>query len=184
MKQGHSEGEGFPRAHIEALWAPWRVEYYQAEHASRRNFLEEAATAVNDAAHHVVARAPTAFLMMNKYPYACGHLMAVPCRKVAEVEELEEREVLDLWHLSCLGQKVLKRCVRAQGFNLGINIGQVGGAGFAEHLHVHIVPRWPGDSNFMPVIAGTRIIPEALQPLYERLCAAVRELAPANAPRS
>ncbi|MCX7869225.1 MAG: HIT domain-containing protein [Terrimicrobiaceae bacterium] len=184
MSEGGQSDEGFPREEIEALWAPWRVEYYRAEHSSRRDFLAEAAAATDDAAHLVVARAPTAFLIMNKYPYSCGHLMAVPCRKAADIGELEEAEVLDLWRLACLAQRLLERCVRARGFNIGLNIGEAGGAGFASHLHLHIVPRWPGDSNFMPVVAGTRILPEALGPLYERLRAAVLEISPVNAPRS
>lgn len=173
----------FPKAHLEALWAPWRVEYYRHEHATKPDFLAEAAASHDDAAHLVVARAPEAFLLMNKYPYSCGHLMAVPCRKVAGIEELHESEVLDLWRLCALAREILTRCVRAKGFNIGVNLGEVAGAGFAGHLHIHIVPRWPGDSNFMPVLGHTRILPEALEPLYDKLVTAVREVSPAHAPR-
>lgn len=159
----------FPRQEIEALWCPWRVEYYTAEHGSEKNFLLEAARAQDDAAHLVICRRETGFLMMNKYPYSCGHLMAVPNRVVAGMEELNEAEILDLWMLALRGQQLLRRVVRAQGFNVGLNLGKAGGAGYAAHLHLHIVPRWEGDSNFMPVIGHTRILPQALEPLYRKL---------------
>lgn len=161
----------FPKTEIEALWSPWRVEYYDAEHRDQPDFLLAAAAAPpeEDKAHLVVARARTGFLIMNKYPYACGHLMACPNRKVSTLEELDAPEILDLWKLALLGQAVLREVVRAQGFNIGVNIGPVAGAGIAHHLHIHIVPRWSGDSNFMPVIANTRILPQALEPLYDRL---------------
>lgn len=161
---------------LEALWAPWRVEYFQAEHKAPEDFLLRAAQTNDDRAHLVVAREKSAFLIMNKYPYAVGHLMAVPYRKVAEMDELVENEVLDLWKLSLLAQKILKKTVNAQGFNLGVNLGRVAGAGFQEHIHFHIVPRWVGDANFMITVAGTRILPEALLPLYDRLVAARDEI--------
>ena len=88
------------------------------------------------------------------------------------MEDLTPTEVSDLWSLSILGQSLLRQVVRAQGFNVGFNLGKAGGAGFADHLHLHIVPRWEGDSNFMPVIGNTRILPQALVPLYEKLLAA------------
>jgi ATP adenylyltransferase len=166
----------FPKQELEALWCPWRVEYYQAEHGSGKNFLLEAATAADDAEHLVICRRNTAFLMMNKYPYSCGHLMAVPNRVVEGMDELEDPEILDLWRLALHGQVLLRQVVRAQGFNVGLNLGKAGGAGYAGHLHLHIVPRWEGDSNFMPVISQTRILPQALEPLYKKLCEAHRAL--------
>ncbi|CAN5815819.1 HIT domain-containing protein [soil metagenome] len=162
--------ESFPKDHLESLWAPWRVEYYQAEH--RPDFLTEAANTTDDAAHLVVTRKKATFLIMNKYPYSSGHLMAVSYRKVSSMEELLEDEVLELWQLCIHAQKLLKECVRAQGFNVGWNLGKASGAGVADHLHLHIVPRWVGDSNFMTVTGGVRIIPEGLRPLYDRLIAA------------
>jgi len=167
---------GFPKDHLEALWAPWRVEYYSAEHGSGQDFLLEAGQTSDDAAHLVVTRRKSAFLLMNKYPYSAGHLMAVPYRKVSDMADLAEGEVLDLWGLAIHAQKLLKAAVRAQGFNVGWNLGHVAGAGVDDHLHVHIVPRWVGDSNFVTVIGGTRIIPEALRPLYERLIAIQSEM--------
>ena len=161
--------EEFPKGHMESLWAPWRVEYFQAEHRTGQDFLTEAAQTDDDAAHLVVARRKSAFLIMNKYPYSAGHLMAVPYRKTHRMEDLAEGEVLELWELAIHAQKLLAEAVRAQGFNVGWNLGKASGAGVDDHLHIHIVPRWVGDSNFIAVIGGTRIIPEGLQPLYERL---------------
>ncbi len=161
--------ESFPKKTVESLWAPWRVEYFRAEHQTGHDFLGEAAATDNDAAHLVVTRRKTAFLILNKYPYSAGHLMAVPYRKVADMETLTDGEVLDLWQLAILAQKLLKECVKAQGFNVGWNLGKASGAGVDNHLHIHIVPRWVGDSNFMAVIGDTRILPEALEPLYLRL---------------
>jgi ATP adenylyltransferase len=168
--------ESFPRAEVEALWAPWRVEYFEAEHRTGVDFLTEASETSDDRAHLVVARRATAFLIMNKYPYSAGHLMAVPNRKVAATGDLEDAEILDLWRLCARAQQILAVAVRAQGFNIGWNTGRVSGAGVETHLHVHIVPRWIGDSNFIAVIGGTRIIPEGLMPLYDRLVRVDAEL--------
>ena len=173
------EESTFPKRGIETLWAPWRVEYFRAEHQSGRDFLTEAATTSDDAAHLVVARRKNAFLIMNKYPYSAGHLMVVPYRKVAEMGQLGEPEILELWSLCVLAQKLLVECVKAQGFNVGWNIGRAGGAGVADHLHLHVVPRWAGDSNFMATIADTRILPEALEPLYRRLIEVCDRIDPA-----
>ena len=161
--------EPFPKDKVEALWAPWRVEYFQAEHRSGVDFLSAAANTNDDAAHLVVARRETAFLVMNKYPYSAGHLMAVPNRKVCKMADVTPQEMSDLWQLAILAQNLLEKAVHAQGFNIGWNLGKAAGAGVDDHLHIHIVPRWNGDSNFIAVIGGTRIIPEGLRPLYERL---------------
>ena len=167
----------FPKESLESLWCPWRVEYYEARReASVGDFLLEAAQTSDDAAHLVVARGKLTYLLMNRYPYACGHLMAVPNRKVAGMEELTSEESSEIWRLTVHAQTLLRQAVKAQGFNVGINLGIAAGAGKEDHLHIHIVPRWPNDYNFMPVLAGTRIIPEALEPLYRRLCEIHREI--------
>lgn len=160
--------------HLETLWAPWRVEYFSRERVSGEDFLGEAAASPDDAAHFVVCRRKNAFLMLNKYPYSSGHLMVVPYRRTGRMEDLTDEETLDLWHLATHAQRLLREVTKAQGFNVGFNLGTVAGAGYEEHLHLHIVPRWEGDQNFMPVISGTRIIPEGLQPLYDKLVAADR----------
>jgi ATP adenylyltransferase len=161
--------EEFPKNRLESIWAPWRVEYFRAEHQSGVDFLSEAANSSDDAGHLVVKRLGTAFLIMNKYPYAAGHLMAVPLRKVVKMSEITDAEVLDLWRLAIHAQRLLAEAVKAQGFNVGWNLGKAAGAGVEDHLHIHIVPRWAGDSNFIATIGATRVIPEGLRPLYDRL---------------
>lgn len=158
----------FPKDELEALWAPWRVEYFRVGGA-KGDFLSEAAQSQEDAAHLVVRRAKQAFLIMNRYPYAVGHMMAVPYRKVAELAELNDQERLELFELAIVAQELLRKVVKAQGFNLGFNLGRCAGAGVIDHLHLHIVPRWEGDNNFMPVLADTRVLPEALESLYRKL---------------
>jgi ATP adenylyltransferase len=158
----------FPNKELETLWAPWRVEYFKKEPRDR-NFLEAAARASNDAEHLVITRRKNAFLMMNRYPYAVGHLMAVPYRKTGELSELGDNEVVELWNLVVHAQTLLRAATKAQGFNIGLNIGECAGAGVTDHLHIHIVPRWSGDTNFMPIITGTRTLSDGLRGLYDKL---------------
>ncbi len=153
---------------MQALWAPWRVEYFALERPLP-DFFTEAAQTSDDAAHLVVLRRKSAYLIMNRYPYAAGHLMAVPYRKTADLGELTADEKLELLTLAQDAQALLREVVHAQGFNVGLNLGACAGAGVADHLHLHIVPRWEGDHNFMPVLGATRVIPEGLQPLYTKL---------------
>ncbi len=165
----------FPKENLEALWAPWRVEYFALERPLA-DFFGEAARTSDDAAHLVVLRRKSSYLIMNRYPYTVGHLMAVPYRKTDELSDLTGEEKLELFTLAEDAQKLLRLAVQAQGFNIGLNLGACAGAGVADHLHLHIVPRWPGDYNFMPVLGGARIIPEGLQPLYAKLVQARDEL--------
>ena len=162
----------FPKA-VESIWAPWRVEYFAIEKTP--GFLTEAAQTTDDAAHLVVSRRKNTFLIMNRFPYAVGHMMAVPYRKVADIADLTDAERLELWELASHAQKLLKKVASAQGFNVGLNLGKCAGAGYAEHLHLHIVPRWEGDNNFMPVLADIRVMPESLRGLYDKLVAAQAE---------
>ncbi|MFL6542054.1 MAG: HIT family protein [Chthoniobacterales bacterium] len=165
----------FPKAEIETLWAPWRVEYFETKDRNP-NFLENAARASDDAEHLVITRRKNAFLMMNRYPYTVGHLMAVPYRKTGDVASLGDNEVLELWQLTIHAQRLLRDAAKAQGFNVGINLGECAGAGVVDHVHLHIVPRWSGDTNFMPIIGGTRTLSEGLRALYEKLIAAQERL--------
>ena len=158
----------FPKAEIETLWCPWRVEYFEQE-TRNPHFLSDAATARDDAAHLVLTRRKNAFLMMNRYPYAVGHLMAVPYRKTADPSSLGENEVIELWNLAMHAQRLLRETMKAHGFNIGLNLGECAGAGVLDHLHLHIVPRWSGDTNFMPVLSGTRLLSEGLRGLYGKL---------------
>jgi ATP adenylyltransferase len=158
----------FPKRELETLWAPWRVEYFEREKPNA-DFLSEAARTSDDAAHLVITRRKDAFLMMNRYPYAVGHLMAVPYRKTADISVLGQNEIVELWNLVAHAQALLRSTMKAQGFNVGLNLGECAGAGIVDYLHVHIVPRWSGDTNFMPVLSGTRTLSEGLRALYERL---------------
>jgi ATP adenylyltransferase len=166
----------FPKRELETLWCPWRVEYFEKE-PRNTNFLSEAATASSDAEHFVITRRKTAFLMMNRYPYTVGHLMAVPYKKTAELSALGANEVVELWDLVAHGQALLRAAVKAHGFNIGLNLGECAGAGVADHLHIHIVPRWNGDTNFMPILAGPRLVSEGLRSLYDKLIKTQEEIA-------
>jgi ATP adenylyltransferase len=158
----------FPKREIETLWCPWRVEYFEREKPDK-NFLSEAARTSDDPAHLVVTRRKNTFLMMNRYPYAVGHLMAVPYRKTADLSSLGENEIVELWNLVTHAQALLRAATKAQGFNVGLNLGECAGAGIVDHLHLHIVPRWNGDTNFMPILTGTRMLSEGLRTLYDKL---------------
>lgn len=158
---------------LKNLWAPWRVEYFSIDRS--RAFLTEAAQASDDAAHLVVARRRNTFLIMNRFPYAVGHMMAAPYRKVADIGELTDQERAELWELAALAEKLLRATVKAQGFNIGLNLGSCAGAGVADHLHLHIVPRWDGDNNFMPVLADARVMAEALPEMYGKLIKRMKE---------
>ncbi len=160
----------FPKAELETLWAPWRFEYF--EKLGTPDFLSEAARASDDAAHLVLVRRKNSFLIMNRYPYTVGHLMAVPYRKVGELRDLGENEIAELFSLVVLAQELLRQVTKAQGFNIGINVGECAGAGVPDHVHIHIVPRWSGDTNFMPMLSGTRVLSQGLNDLYQRLKAA------------
>lgn len=156
----------FPES-LAALWAPWRVEYFSIDKS--RDFLTDAARSSDDRAHLVVRRLKDTFLIMNRYPYTVGHLMAVPYRKVADIADLTAGEQSELWDQAAYAQKILRKVVHAEGFNVGLNLGTAAGAGVADHLHLHIVPRWQGDNNFMPVLGNVRVMAESLDALYGKL---------------
>src|SRR5438045_6257954 len=149
----HMSKDEFPNKEVETLWAPWRVEYFQKEPRDRY-FLETAARASDDAQHLVITRRKNAFLMMNRYPYTVGHLMVVPYRKVAELSALGENELVELWNLVVHAQALLRAAVKAQGFNIGLNLGEWAGAGVSDELLIDIVLRWSGDTSFVPTIDG------------------------------
>jgi ATP adenylyltransferase len=159
------------------------VEYFEQE-TPNPDFLSDAARASDDAAHLVVTRRKNAFLMMNRYPYSVGHLMAVPYRKTADTSSLGENEVLELWNLAIHAQRLLRETMKAQGFNIGLNLGRCAGAGVPDHMHLHIVPRWNGDTNFMPVLSGTKTLSEGLRGLYDKLIAAQERIEKSNTPQS
>jgi ATP adenylyltransferase len=113
--------------------------------------------------------------VLNRYPYNAGHLLAIPYREVPNLEDLSQEERLDLMNLLVTAQDILKKALKPDGFNIGMNLGKGAGAGIPTHLHVHIVPRWNGDTNFMPVVAGTRVLPQSLEAMWSRLTTAANE---------
>ncbi len=161
---------------MESLHAPWRIEYILAPKPAQTDSLfSRIAQSSDDEANFVVVRARTCFALLNTYPYTGGHLMVVPYKQVQDLNGLTDEELADLMKLTRSCQNALTRVMKPHGFNVGINFGKVAGAGILEHLHVHIVPRWEGDTNFMPVLASTSVVPQALKELAAQLRAALLE---------
>ena len=155
---------------MESLHAPWRIEYILAPKPAQTDSLfSRIAQSSDDETNFVIARARTCFALLNTYPYTGGHLMVVPYKQVQDLNGLTVEEMADLMKLTRSCQNALTRVMNPHGFNVGINLGKVAGAGIQEHLHVHLVPRWEGDTNFMPVIANTSVVPQALKELAAQL---------------
>ena len=148
---------------MESLHAPWRIEYILSPKPKlEASLFTTIAQSSDDVGNLVIARDRTCYALLNRYPYNGGHLMVVPYKEVADFNGLTDEEVADLWRLVRRCTNALKAVMKPDGFNIGINLGKVAGAGIEEHLHIHIVPRWSGDTNFMPVIADTGVLPQAL----------------------
>ena len=155
---------------METLHAPWRIEYILSPKPElKEGLFTRIAQSSEDEANLVIARDRTCFALLNKYPYNGGHLMVVPYKEVADLNGLTEEELTDLWKLVRRCINALKQLMKPDGFNIGINLGKVAGAGIVEHLHIHVVPRWNGDTNFMPVLANTTVLPQALSELAAKL---------------
>src|SRR5271170_4465975 len=155
---------------MESLHAPRRIEYILSPRPeSKEGVFARIAQSTEDEANYVIARDRTGFALLNRYPYVGGHLMVVPYKEVADLNGLTDEEVADLWKLARRCLNALTAVMKPDGFNVGINLGKVAGAGILEHLHIHIVPRWIGDTNFMPVLAGTGVLPEAMQDIAAKL---------------
>jgi ATP adenylyltransferase len=157
---------------MNVLWAPWRMAYVSADPPIAGCLFCNALAAGDDAGQGILRRDGRAFLMLNAFPYSTGHLMAVTTRHVASPEQLGDEEQLDLMRLVQRGLTALRVVYRPDGFNLGANLGRVAGAGVEGHLHMHIVPRWSGDTNFMPVVGSVKVMPEGLDETFRRLSAA------------
>lgn len=161
---------------MEPLHAPWRIEYILAPKPAREQSLfTDIAQSSDDEANHVIARDKTCYALLNRYPYNGGHIMVVPYKQTTDFNGLTEDELLDLMKLTRRCQNALGKVMRPEGFNIGVNLGKCAGAGIVEHLHIHVVPRWNGDTNFMPVIAGNTVVPEALKDIAAKLRAALSE---------
>ena len=155
------------------LWAPWRLEYVSKSDEEDGCVFCRALEG-DDEERLVVRRGERAFVLLNKFPYSSGHLMVAPMRHVGAFGELEPDEVAEIHALAARGIDALKRTYRPDGFNLGWNLGRVAGAGVVDHVHLHVVPRWSGDTNFMPVLADVKVIPEHLAESRRRLAEAWR----------
>jgi ATP adenylyltransferase len=159
---------------MQQLHPYWRMEYIEAPRypaTMSRPFTELPALG-DDRAALIVHRSPLSYLVLNRFPYNPGHLLAVPFREVVNLEELDPRERADLFDEIILAQRLLSAALRPDGFNLGFNLGAAVAGGSIAHLHGHIVPRWSGDNNFMPVLGQTRILPQSLEATWEKLAAA------------
>ena len=153
---------------MEQLWAPWRIEYIrQAEKSGC--FLCEKPKENKDESNFILFRGKSNFIILNSFPYNTGHLMVVPYRHIGYLEGLTDEEAKDHFDLVKRSLGLLNQVMRPAGFNIGINLGKVAGAGVDDHVHTHIVPRWQGDTNFMPVISSTKVVPEALAATYKKL---------------
>ena len=159
---------------MEPLHAPWRIEYILApKTGAEDNLFADIAQSSDDLANLVIARDRTCYALLNRYPYTGGHVLVVPYKQSPDLNGLTDEELADLWMLARRCINVLKEHMKPEGFNVGINLGKVAGAGIVEHLHIHIVPRWNGDTNFMAVIANTTVVPQALTELATQLRAAM-----------
>jgi len=157
---------------MDIIWAPWRLEYVKAPHnkdAEGKCIFCEFPSRNEDSKYHIFLRREHCFAVLNRYPYNNGHLLIAPFKHVAELADLSDEIVLDVMTTIRDCVEAQKKLIHPHGFNIGLNIGSAAGAGIAEHIHWHIVPRWDGDTNFMPVIGDTKIIPQSLKQMHQLL---------------
>ena len=158
------------------LWAPWRMKYIRRDRGEEEGCLFcRKGQSRADLDNYVICRSSLSFALLNTFPYNNGHLLVAPYRHTADLIDLRPEETADLMAITRKCVRALKEVMEPDGFNIGLNLGAAAGAGVVDHLHLHIVPRWQGDTNFMPVIAGTDVIPQSLQELYRLLTEAIRE---------
>lgn len=159
------------------LWAPWRMEYIDGLADEAGCFLCRAlASPAEDEKNLVLWRSPATLVLLNRFPYSSGHLLVAPAAHVGGLEQLSDEVLLELLHRTRDAKRVLEAGLRAQGFNIGLNLGRCAGAGLPDHVHLHVVPRWGGDTNFMPVIGDVKVIPQALAATRQALLEAARRL--------
>ena len=171
------------RVGLDRLWAPWRMAYIRRAAEPAGCLFCRVGRARADRRDLVLARRPGALLLLNRYPYNPAHLMVAVKRHTAQFHELTPEERTDLLDLTALAERALAAEYAPHGLNYGLNVGRVAGAGFPGHLHLHLVPRWDGDTNFMPVVAETRVLPESLARTWQRLRAALATLDAAGNPK-
>lgn len=153
---------------MQRLWAPWRMSYIKSSDKMHGCFLCDA-IAKRDEDSLIVHRSERVFVILNSYPYNTGHIMVAPYRHVGDIESLDDREALDLINTIKKSLKALEDVYKPQGYNIGLNIGRASGAGLEGHIHIHVVPRWSGDANFMPIVSETKVLPEDLRTTWARL---------------
>jgi ATP adenylyltransferase len=153
---------------MEHIWAPWRIEYIQMEKPKGCIFCDKSSQN-DDALNYILYRGDNNFVIMNSYPYNPGHLMIAPYQHTGNLEELADEELHEHFKIISRSIQLLKKVFNPDGFNIGMNIGRIAGAGIADHFHTHIVPRWSGDTNFMPVVADTKVVNEAIGETYQKL---------------
>jgi ATP adenylyltransferase len=162
---------------MEKLWAPWRMAYIEVQQPQGCIFCEKPRQE-SDREQLILYRGTLCFVMMNLFPYNNGHLMAAPYRHTADLVGLSAAEQTEMMTLTRYCVRILGETFRPDGYNIGMNLGKVAGAGVADHLHMHVVPRWNGDTNFMPVIGETKVLPDALYGGYDRLLEAIGRVSP------
>jgi ATP adenylyltransferase len=160
---------------MDRIWAPWRIKYIK-RNKTKGCFFCRFCRAKSDKKNYIVLRGRYSFIILNVFPYNNGHLMVAPYKHKPALSKLNHNEILDMMELVKRSQKLLKKTLKPHGFNIGINEGRVSGAGVVHHVHIHIVPRWHGDHNFMPVTGCTRVIPQSLDALYEKLVKANEQI--------
>lgn len=153
---------------MDRLWAPWRVKYVTQAKKLKCIFCQKPKQK-QDKNNFIIQRTPNAFSILNIYPYNTGHIMVAPYRHVKDIRSLKQAEILELMELVKLSLEVLDKKIKPHGYNIGFNIGRIAGAGFDGHVHIHIVPRWEGDTNFMPILTQTKVLSQSLEELYNLL---------------
>ena len=154
---------------MERLWTPWRMGYILSDKKAEGCIFCLKAKETRDAENYIVYRGQQAFIILNIFPYNNGHLMVSPYQHVPSPECLEPDTLAELMRLVTFSICLLRQAMHPQGFNIGVNIGKAAGAGIDDHMHIHIVPRWEGDTNFLPILAETRVVPELLDETYRKL---------------
>lgn len=156
---------------MDYLWAPWRIEYIKKAKDEEKEgcILCSKPSEKDDASNLIIYRGRHCFIIMNSYPYNSGHLMVAPYRHMANLEDLNDEERNEQFEVVSRSVAILKRVIKAEGFNIGMNLGRIAGAGIDKHIHTHIVPRWAGDTNFMPVTGDIKVVNEALKDTYKKL---------------
>ena len=160
---------------MERLWAPWRIKYLERDNMEGCIFCEKPAEN-RDEENYILYRGEWAYILLNLYPYSNGHLMVAPYAHVGQLVDMDRATRAEIMELTTFCTRLLSHVSHPAGFNIGANIGKAAGAGFDQHFHMHVVPRWLGDTNFMPVVGNTRVIPESLDDTYRRLKRALDEV--------